>query len=92
MAVGRREPARLQYVRFENNSPDGADDSVISRLPKAKEWMPLPVREAYLERVATAATIETLDTLLREARQRYLGPSLGDVFAAVDRRRRELER
>ena len=92
MAVGRCEPARLLYVRFENNLPDGADDSLVLRSPKAKEWMPLTVCEAYVERVATATTIATLDALLREARQRYLGPSLGDVFAAVDRRRRELER
>lgn len=54
--------------------------------------MPLPVREVYLAQVEMAATTEALDALLRNARQRYLGPSLGDLFDAVHRRRRELQR
>ena len=54
--------------------------------------MPLRVREVYVARVATAATTAALDALMREARQRYLAPSLGDLFAAIDRRRNQLER
>lgn len=79
-------------MRFRKNPPERAAFSVAPAAPAAKEWMPLPVREVYLAQVEMAATTEALDALLRNARQRYLGPSLGDLFDAVHRRRRELQR
>ena len=91
MPRGERKSPHASSVRFKD--PDEAPDfPAAPGSPTAKEWMPVAARHAYLDRVATAATTDALDALRREARRRYLGPSLRDLFAAFDHRRRELER
>ena len=92
MARGDARSPRARHVRFEKTPDEARDVPAAPGSPTAKEWMPVPARQAYLDRVATADTTEALDAVRRDARRRYLVPSLGDLFAAVDHRRRELER